>query len=61
MKPIDIILVLVIAAIVAAAVAYIVKAKKKGVKCIGCPAAADCAKKCCSGCASRQSDSQNRV
>ena len=61
MKPIDIILVLVIAAIVAAAVTYIVRAKKKGVKCIGCPAAADCAKKWCSGCASQQSDSQNRV
>ncbi len=61
MKPVDILLVLVIAAIVAAAVTYIVRAKKKGVKCIDCPAAADCAKKCCSGCASQQSDSQNRV
>lgn len=39
---INIIVGLVIAAMLAAAVAYIVRAKKKGVKCIGCPAAATC-------------------
>ena len=32
----DIIALIVIAAIVAAAVAYMVKAKKSGAKCIGC-------------------------
>lgn len=39
---------LIIVAIVGAAVAYIIKEKKKGVKCIGCPSAGACAsaKKC---------------
>lgn len=41
--------------IIGAAVAYIVKEKKRGVKCIGCPAGASCAGRCnsqsgCSGC-----------
>lgn len=31
--------------IVSAAVIYIVKAKKRGTKCIGCPAAGHCASK----------------
>ncbi len=38
----DIIALIIIAAIVAAAVAYIVKAKRSGVKCIGCPAGGSC-------------------
>ena len=33
----------IIAVIFAAAVVYIVKEKKRGVKCIGCPAAGTCA------------------
>ena len=44
MGPIDIILILVIGLIVGSAVGYIIKAKKNGQKCIGCP---DC--KTCSG------------
>ena len=49
----DIIAIAVIAAIVGSAVIYIVKQKKKGNKCIGCPYADACAKKakersCCS-------------
>lgn len=54
MKTIDVILVLIIVAILAAAVAYIIRAKKKGVKCIGCPAAESCAakKNKCTGCGS---------
>lgn len=42
--------------IIAVAVAYIIKEKKNGVKCIGCPAAGNCSRKsaehsgCCSGC-----------
>ncbi len=36
---------LIIAAIVGAAVAYIIKEKKKGVRCIGCPSAGTCASK----------------
>ncbi len=49
----DLIIVIVLLVILGVAVAYIVKAKKSGVKCIGCPAGADCAHKCqgASGCA----------
>lgn len=39
------IVILVIVAIVGVAVAYIVKEKKRGVKCIGCPYAGQCANK----------------
>ncbi|MBO5165394.1 MAG: FeoB-associated Cys-rich membrane protein [Lachnospiraceae bacterium] len=44
-KLIDIILVLVLLLILGAAVAYIVRAKKKGAKCIGCPASGTCGHK----------------
>lgn len=39
---VDVIVVAVIAVIIGAAVVYIRKEKKKGVKCIGCPAAGTC-------------------
>ncbi len=42
MKPIDILILLLIVAIVGAAIAYIVRAKKKGARCIGCPAGECC-------------------
>lgn len=38
----NVILVAVIFIILGAAIAYIVKEKKKGVRCIGCPAAGTC-------------------
>lgn len=38
----DVIAVLVLAVLVGSASAYIVKAKKSGVKCIGCPAGGSC-------------------
>ncbi len=41
----------VILALVASAIAYIVKEKKKGVKCIGCSAAGTCAHANAGGCA----------
>lgn len=41
----NIIIIAVIALIVAFAVGYIYKEKKKGIKCIGCPYAAECASK----------------
>ena len=48
------VVVVVILFIVGAAIAYIVKEKKKGNRCIGCPAAATCpsvhAGKCSGGC-----------
>ncbi len=51
----NLIIAAVILLIIGASVAYIVKEKKRGVKCIGCPAGATCAGKCngasgCSGC-----------
>jgi len=47
----DFIVTLVLALIIGAAVCYIIKAKKRGVKCIGCPAACNCAGKSgASGC-----------
>lgn len=51
----DIIVIAVIALIVGAAVGYIVKAKRKGQKCIGCPYASSCpsGKSGC-GCAEKQ-------
>ena len=50
----DLILFVILAAIIAAASLFIYKEKKRGVKCIGCPAACNCAGKngaassCCS-------------
>lgn len=48
----NIIVIAVVLVMIGAAIAYIVKEKKKGVKCIGCPAAAECAKRhnAASGC-----------
>ena len=34
--------------VVGLAIRYIVKAKKSGVKCIGCPSSGTCSKKACS-------------
>lgn len=42
----DMIVVGIVLVIVGLAIAYIVKEKKKGVKCIGCPAAGQCSGKC---------------
>lgn len=38
----DVIVILIIAAILGAAVTYIIKAKKRGVKCIGCSSSGCC-------------------
>ena len=42
---IEIIAIVAIVLIIGGAVAYIVKAKKSGVKCIGCPNRRECAKR----------------
>jgi hypothetical protein len=47
MNPIEIIAIAAICLIVGGAVAYIIKAKKSGSKCIGCPHAKDCKSSCC--------------
>lgn len=46
----DIIVIAVIVLIVGGALAYIVKAKKNGKKCIGCPDSCSCAYKSKGGC-----------
>ena len=50
MKPVDILVLAVIAVIVGLVIRYIYRAKKKGIKCIGCPDAGKCTGNC-SGCA----------
>ncbi|MBR5289034.1 MAG: FeoB-associated Cys-rich membrane protein [Clostridia bacterium] len=39
---VDLIVILVLAAVVGGAAAYIIRAKTRGVKCIGCPGGASC-------------------
>lgn len=52
----DLIVVVILLIIIGAAIAYIVKAKKSGIKCIGCPSGGSCSGKsdgnsdCCCGC-----------
>lgn len=46
----DFIIIAVVLALVAAVAAYIIRAKKKGQKCIGCPYSKECSSKgCCCG------------
>ena len=42
MGPVDIIVIAVIALVIGGAVAYIIKAKRSGKKCIGCPDGCSC-------------------
>ena len=48
----DLILIFVIALILGLVIVYLWRAKKKGVKCVGCPDSGSCSGKCagCSGC-----------
>lgn len=63
MNPVDIIVVAVIALIVGGAVFYIVKEKKRGRKCIGCPYSSQCGKSGksigCSCCGKSELKSEN--
>ena len=52
MKPVDIIAIVAILLTVGAAVFYIVRAKRRGEKCVGCPYAKQCGGKCGGGCGS---------
>lgn len=49
MNTVDYIVIAIIALVVGFAIRYVCRAKKKGVKCIGCPDGAKCAERC-SGC-----------
>ncbi len=42
----DVIIVGILVIIVGAAIAYIIKSKKSGAKCIGCPSGCNCSGKC---------------
>lgn len=46
----DFIVILIVAVLVIAAIRYIQKQKEKGVTCIGCPHASECAKRKQGGC-----------
>ncbi len=51
---IDIIVGLIVIVILGCAIGYIIRAKKRGVHCIGCPSGTSCNSGCgeCSGCSS---------
>lgn len=52
MKPVDMIILTVIAVVVGLVIRFLCKAKKRGVRCIGCPEGAKCANcsgNCCAG------------
>ncbi len=49
MGALDIILIGVIALLIGGAVAYLIRAKKRGQKCVGCPYSGEC-----SGCSSQK-------
>ena len=51
MAPSDVIAIIATVAILGAAIAYIIKAKKSGRKCIGCPDGCSCTKTGEGGCA----------
>ncbi len=51
----NIILIAILILIVGVAIAYLIRAKKRGVKCVGCPYAEECAKKS-KGCGSCSCD-----
>lgn len=53
---VDVIATVVLVAIIGGAVAYIVKSKKNGQKCIGCPSSKSCSsgKNCGCGCESKK-------
>ena len=60
---VDFIVIAVVLVIIGAAVVYIIREKKKGVTCIGCPAAGTCARSrnggCSGGCSCGGEDAQH--
>ena len=59
----DIIIIAVLIIVLATSIGYIVKAKKSGVKCIGCPSSKECGSKsnnssCNCGCSNCNTDAQ---
>ncbi|MBQ3016691.1 MAG: FeoB-associated Cys-rich membrane protein [Clostridia bacterium] len=60
MKPVDIIAIVAILLTVGAAVFYIVRAKRRGEKCVGCPYAKQCGGKCGGGCGSSKNGKKDK-
>ena len=56
----DIILILILCAIAAAIVFYLIREKKRGVTCVGCPYARECAKKRNGNCGCGSSHTEDR-
>lgn len=56
----NVIVILILLAIVAGIISYLVRAKKRGETCIGCPYAKQCGGKCNDGCNCESSDSDNK-
>ena len=56
MTPTDIIVIIIIALVIGGASFYIIRAKKRGQKCIGCPDAKTCSGNCasCQGCSAQK-------
>lgn len=52
----NIIVILILVAIAAGIICYLVRAKKRGEKCIGCPYAKQCGNKCGCGCSDKKTD-----
>ena len=59
MGPGEIIAIAAIALIIGGAVFYIIKAKKSGKKCIGCPDGCSCSGKSCCSCGQHESEDED--
>ena len=59
MGPGEVIAIAAIALIIGGAVFYIIKAKKSGKKCIGCPDGCSCSGKSCCACGQQESESED--
>ena len=58
MRTEDIIIIAVLAIILGRAIAYMIKSKKSGKKCIGCPYGSSCTGGGCSACRGKEKDGE---
>ena len=56
MHPSEIIAIVALVLVIGGALSYIIRAKKKGQKCIGCPYSAECSKRC--ACKEKENEKQ---
>ena len=56
----DIIIIAVLAIILCGAIAYMIKTKKSGKKCIGCPYGSSCTGDGCSSCRGKEKDGEKK-